>query len=234
MGVRRTDRFGFSGATLKWLACACMLCDHLFKALVLPYPYVFQICGRLAFPLFAFLVAEGAAYTRSFPKYLLRVVAFALLSEMPFDLAFFGRYWYLGHQNVFFTFLLALPVLWLLRLSIERNRRLALGIPPALGIACLAAALLHTDYNISGVLCVFTFALVRLLPPQWRFVGGIGIALTALLNDNPVQAWALLALPLILLYNGKRGRGGKWLQYGCYLFYPVHLFGLFLIRYIFL
>lgn len=233
--MRIAGRFGLSGAALKCLACCAMLCDHLFKTFeaTLPYPDACRIVGRLAFPIFAFLIAEGAAHTRSFPRYLLRLAAFALLSELPFDLALYGKAWHFGHQNVFFTFLLALPVLWLLRLGIERDRRFALAVPPALGLACLAAEALHTDYNVSGVLCVFVFGLVRLLPERWRFLGGIGVALTALLNTNRMQPWAMLAILPILLYNGQRGRGGRWLQYGCYLFYPVHLAGLFLMRHLF-
>lgn len=232
MGTRILGRIAVSGAALKWLACAAMLCDHLFKALSLPFPYVCQIFGRLAFPLFAFLLAEGAAHTRSFHKYWLRIAVFAIVSEVPFDLAFFGQYWYTGHQNVFLTFLLALPVLWLLRLSLERDRRFVWAMLPAVAAAAVAAHLLNTDYGYAGVVCITVFGIVRLLPREGRLLGVLGIAVTCL-PGGTLQPWAMLAMLPILLYNGQRGRGGRWLQYGCYLFYPVHLAGLFLIRYLF-
>lgn len=234
MGVCSINRFKTSGAALKWLAVLSMLCDHLFKALALPFPYICQIFGRLAFPLFAFLLAEGAAHTRSFPKYWLRIAVFAIVSEVPFDLAFFGRYWYTGHQNVFLTFLLALPVLWLLRLSLERDRRFAYALPLATVAAAAAAHLLRSDYGAGGVVCILLFGIVQRLPRQYRALGAVGILATFLQSGNTLQLWALLALVPILLYNGQRGHGGKWLQYGCYLFYPAHLAGLFLIRYLFL
>ena len=109
------SRFGLNNLQLKIIAVVSMLIDHTADALpvfhtasVRPLYMLMRYAGRLAFPLFAFLLAVGAEKTHDKKKYLLRLGVFALLSEVPFDWALFGRPVCWERQNVFFTLFLAL------------------------------------------------------------------------------------------------------------------------------
>ena len=112
---------GLSGTALKRIACLSMLVDHIGASLLenglfkqgafwpgdVQLDGVLRLAGRLAFPIYCFLLVEGFLHTHDFKKYALRMLGFALISEWPFDWAFFsGVYW--GHQNVYFTLLLGL------------------------------------------------------------------------------------------------------------------------------
>ena len=97
---------GLDGGTLKLMAAALMLIDHV-GAILLPETVILRCIGRLAFPVFAFFIAEGYAHTRSFGRYLLRMAIWAAVSEIPFNLEF-GHFFVPGRQNVLWTFCLAL------------------------------------------------------------------------------------------------------------------------------
>ena len=84
-----------------------MLCDHLW-ATVIPGSNWLTCIGRIAFPIFAFLIVEGYTHTRNLKKYVMRLLLCAALSEVPFDLVMGGRAFYPFHQNVLWTFLIAL------------------------------------------------------------------------------------------------------------------------------
>ena len=92
---------------LHLLAMGLMLCDHICLALM-PDRLWMTCAGRLAFPIFAFLVAEGFVRTRSRARYARRLLIFAIVSEVPFDLLAAGRLVYPLRQNVLWTFLIAL------------------------------------------------------------------------------------------------------------------------------
>ncbi len=100
---------GLDGGTLKLMAAALMLIDHV-GAILLPETVILRCIGRLAFPVFAFFIAEGYAHTRSFGRYLLRMAIWAAVSEIPFNLEF-GHFFVPGRQNVLWTFCLALLTL---------------------------------------------------------------------------------------------------------------------------
>ena len=153
--------FSFSGTALKRLACLSMLVDHLGASLLenglfrcsaidprlVGLDQLLRLAGRLAFPIYCFLLVEGFLHTHDFKKYALRMLGFALISEWPFDWAFFsGVYW--GHQNVYFTLLLGL-----LAMKALDTYQTPEGMPALKGIlgaaACfLAAALFHCDYDV--------------------------------------------------------------------------------------
>ena len=107
--IEGMQRIGINGFTLKWIAIVSMLIDHM-GAILFPQYIEMRIVGRLAFPIYCFLLAEGAVHTSNIRRYEIRLLAFACLSDIPFDLAFFGGVT-LEHQNVFFTLLLGVLVI---------------------------------------------------------------------------------------------------------------------------
>lgn len=203
-------KFSFTATGLRILALFLMLLDHVGRVL---FPgQLWMVClGRLAFPIFAFQTAEGYGHTRNFRRYCLRLAVFALISEIPFDMMAFGSLFYPGHQNVMFTLLLGLLACRLY--DRETGWAALLTIP--------AAALLGTDYGAIGVMTVLVFHVFRrekLLQLLFLFLlNGFGFGALSL------QTLAVLAWVPISLYGGKKGRGGKWLQYGSYVFYPLHM-----------
>ena len=147
------------GTVLKLIACLSMFIDHL-GAVCFSGMMGFRIIGRLAFPIYCFLLVEGAVHTRNMKKYILRMGIFALISEVPFDLAFYHRLVYMGHQNVFFTLGLGLLAIWFLEHPNEQ-----LDIPDVLYklLVIIAAGLIaeffNTDYGFTGiaVICIFYY-----------------------------------------------------------------------------
>ena len=206
------------GTVLKLIACLSMFIDHL-GAVCFSGMMGFRIIGRLAFPIYCFLLVEGAVHTRNMKKYILRMGIFALISEVPFDLAFYHRLVYTGHQNVFFTLGLGLLAIWFLEHPIEQ-----LDIPDVLYklLVIIAAGLIaeffNTDYGFTGiaVICIFYYLRGQ---PQLKYP----IAVILLAAMGGVEVYAVLALIPILLYNGQRGRQTKAMQYGFYIFYTAHL-----------
>ena len=206
------------GTVLKLIACLSMVIDHL-GAVCFSGMMGFRIIGRLAFPIYCFLLVEGAVHTHDMKKYILRMGIFALISEVPFDLAFYHRLVYTGHQNVFFTLGLGLLAIWFLEHPIEQ-----LDIPDVLYklLVIIAAGLIaeffNTDYGFTGiaVICIFYYLRGQ---PQLKYP----IAAILLAAMGGVEFYAVLALIPILLYNGQRGRQTKVMQYGFYIFYPAHL-----------
>lgn len=220
---------------LHLLAMGLMLCDHICLALM-PDRLWMTCAGRLAFPIFAFLVAEGFIRTRSRARYARRLLVFALVSEVPFDLLAAGRPVYPFHQNVLWTFLIALGCMQLLEWAKADPRpaaRFVLGAGAVLG-GFLAGTAFMVDYFGPGVWTVLVFYFFR--GDGWRqrlgqllcllFLNGWLLAgQTVLLGGLalPIQAFAVLALPFIWLYRGRQGPHGRavrWLFYG---FYPAHL-----------
>lgn len=210
-----------SGAGLKVIACAAMLADHLCKALSVPAPvflFLSSVIGRIAFPIFCFLLAEGFFYTRSRGRYIRNLLILAVLSEVPFDLALHRSFFDPGHQNTCFTLLLGLILFTCLdlierkNLSLNKSRAAQAAV---LALFAAAAWLLRSDYGAYGICCLAAFYYFRTLPVQATFLGCF------LLNlDGFGAPAAFLALIPVYLYNGKRG---TQLKYGFYIFYPLHL-----------
>lgn len=231
------EKRGLDGAALKRIAALSMLIDHI--GLVLLYHgwmsangrsaaavalyNVLRSFGRLAFPLFCFLLTEGFVHTRSRARYLLRLLVFALLSELPCDLAANGAALEFGHQNVFFTHALGLLAVWAWDAAEKQPRQLAGAALAVVGAGgCMAAArLLKTDYGAFGVLLILVMYALR-DRALWRDLGAaLVLAAMVLLGGSwKIEYFALLALPLLHLYNGERGRQSRIFFY---VFYPGHL-----------
>lgn len=216
---------------LKFLACAIMLLDHIGAVLV--PGWTLRIIGRIAFPIFCFLLAEGIHYTKNSGKYLLRLGIGVVLSELPFDLALFGG-WTWRHQSVMVTLLLGAMAL----LAMKQLSHPLLKAPVLLLFACLAE-FLHTDYGGAGVLMVGLFGLTRDRKYGWviQLLGMFLICRWIIpgafipFGDQyvPIELFALLGLIPIWLYSGHKCTSSKAVQWAFYLFYPVHLWILYLI-----
>lgn len=192
-----------------------------------PAIYALLRCvGGVAFPIFALLLTEGFLHTRSLKRYMSRIALFALLSEVPFDLAFYGRTLAPLRQNVCFTLLLGLAGLAALRYLLPVNPLLALG--GALGCVLLAE-LLRTDYGGVGVAVILALYVLRdRRGPKLLAAGGLlgCYALSALWLERVLSV--LPAMALLDSYNGERGRlRGGYFFYG---FYPLHLLLLWWVR----
>lgn len=221
---------GLDGGTLKGIAAALMLTDHV-GAILLPEVPVLRCVGRLAFPIFAFFIAEGYTHTRDFGRYFRRLAILAVMSEIPFNLEN-GAVFDLTRQNVLFTFCLALLTLrGLEALGRERGfgRWAGCGLVLAAGFA--AGELLRTDYGGWGVVTVALLQLCRdgKYAKLWLLlamaaVNGLGmgsLTMPVFGGEMPIQIFAVAALPVIWLYNGQAGPKG--LRRAFYVFYPAHL-----------
>lgn len=231
-------QFDISSCGLHVLAMALMLSDHMWAA-VFPNVRILTCIGRLAFPIFAFMIVEGYFHTRNFRKYLLRMLCFALISEIPFDLLYSGLPFYWFHQNVLWTFLISLLGIRVMEHVRQRGKLpLTIAVCFLMVVVCaLAATVLMTDFYGFGVLMVFTFYFFR-GRKWWCFLGQLvflwiinveimggmyyPVELFGKTYEVVEQGLAMLSLIPIWLYRGRKGYSSKGFQYFCYSFYPLH------------
>lgn len=241
---------GLTGASLKWMAIVLMAIDHVGAVIVEPmliHPTLYQIrdwdmlynfymvlraLGRFSFPMFCFLMVEGFHYTRSKIKYVRNLAVFAIISEIPFDLALNGMIWSNAYQNVFFTLGLGLLAIWgaeelekryVIQNLGTRNEMLFRFLYVAIAaIVAIVAELFNTDYGAIGVIVIFILYLRRTQKVTGAFIAWIILSL-----NNWLEIFCLPFVGAVKLYNGQRGKQNK---YFFYLFYPVHLLVLYIIR----
>lgn len=225
--------------SLHIIAMTCMLCDHLWGTIV-PGNDWLTCVGRISFPIFAFLIVEGYFHTRDLKKYVLRLLLFAILSEIPFNLAMGSSLFYPIHQNVLWSFLISLC---LIRWN-EKNKdsgkpwkRVLVGFA-SIVLGYILGLVTMVDFYHAGILTVLVFYFFK--QKNWLSYAGQLIFLwyinTEMLGGFTYefhlggqtyffarQGFALLALIPIWLYHGKQGYYSKALQYTYYAFYPFHL-----------
>jgi hypothetical protein len=234
-------QFDLSSAALHIIAMVSMLIDHAMKTVIEGDSWIFAL-GRLAFPIFAFMAAEGYFHTHNYRKYILRMFLFAVISEVPYDLMKSGQPFDRFDQNVLWTFLLALLCIHVIDYVKTKGKKWAYILTAI--VMSLAGMLLGTlfmvDYSGVGVLMVLIFYLFH--ERKWwcmllQFVllffinvvalGAFGSSLMisafGCSLEIPQQGFALLALIPIWLYHGRQGYHSKPFQYVCYAFYPVHM-----------
>lgn len=229
------SKYGISGNGLKILALLLMITDHV-GAVLLPQYRIMRYIGRLSFPIYAFLVTEGLLHTHSVYRYMLRLLAFALISEVPFDLAIYGTVVKVSDQNVFFTLFIGLAVIYAVSLVPDMSKGFAV---------CLAgmglAVMLKTDYSAYGVFMIYCFYIFREMPAA--MVVSIGLTnLVMGLGGTGSQKYAVFAMLPIMLYSGRKtygdsdaDAGGHTVRkYMFYAIYPLHLVILYLIKRIWL
>lgn len=204
---------------LKIIALISMIIDH-YGAIFHNDVEIYRIVGRIAFPIYCFLLVEGYTHTRNVKKYASRLLLFALISELPFDLAFYGSLGF-EHQNVFFTLFIGLVLMHLLdnkegKYNFNKNILWLLG--------GLLAMLTYVDYSFIGIIYILAFYYTKdYKNPEKLYRVALIIFLTNLISAGLKQQFALLSLPLIYFYNGKPGPKNKFLQLLFYIAYPLHL-----------
>lgn len=236
---------------LKLIACVTMFIDH-YTAVFIPqtlrmvkifgvrrqFPVRYltgRMIGRIAFPIYCFLLVEGFFHTRDRRKYMARMAIFALISELPFDLVFQVKgeqiriEKLMEHQNVMVTLLLGLILMYVyewIKMKYFTQPLIfnTLGVFAIVGIG-MAASLLKTDYGMGGVLLIMVFYLFRGKKP-WLFAGTTVVMAFFI---GRIELVGLVAFLPIFLYNGKRGPNVK---YAFYAFYPAHLLLLWLFAYV--
>lgn len=211
---------GLSSFELKLIAIITMLIDHT-GMILFPQYIIFRQVGRIAFPVFCFLIVQGVLHTSDIKKYKIRLLIFAVISEIPFDLAAHGKIADIEHQNVFFTLFIGLCLIdGIQRLEGQYDLFLKIFYIVA---ALVWAELLNTDYGAYGVLMILIFYLFR----QQTVISAVSIAAVNIAMPGQIQTYGIFALFPIYLYNGKKGMA---LKYFFYLFYPLHLLVLYFIR----
>jgi len=238
-----TETTSFS---LHILAMFFMLCDHLWGTIV-PGNDWLTCVGRISFPIFAFMIVEGYFHTGNLKKYVGRLLLFALLSEIPFDLAMGSSLFYPIHQNVLWSFLISIGLIHWNEKAKKKQKiwsRLLVGAVSVL-IGYIAGLITMVDFYHAGILTVLVFYFFR-QKKWWSYLGQAlclwyintemlgGFTYEFSLFGTTVslvrQGLALLALVPIWLYRGKQGPHNKALQFLYYAFYPLHLLVLGLIK----
>ncbi len=216
---------------LKIVACMAMLADHVGDVFFPQYP-VFRWIGRLAFPIFCYCLSVGLLYTHDIKKYLLRLGFFAVISQPFYVLAFHPHdFWgNIADLNIFFTLFLCLLAVWGLR---KRKWWLLILCVVVIGFGSF-------DYSADGIVLMLIFYLCRNKP----MLGAVLCALNYLpvlfttSADDPLalvvfghavgfEIFSVLALPLIYYRSARNWKISKWVFY---LFYPLHLLGIFVVR----
>ena len=245
MSIKKKS-FEISSMTLHILAMTFMLCDHLWATIV-PGNNWLTCIGRLAYPIFAFMIVEGYFHTSNLKRYIGRLFLFALLSEIPFNLIMGSRFFYPIHQNVLFTFLIGICLIHLNEKA-RKTKLVWLQIVTGIGTIILGFVLgliTFVDYHYAGVFTILAFYFFRghkwwqllgqalcLYYINFEILSGLEYEINLLGQTYYFlqQGFALLALIPIWLYNGKQGPYNKTIKWIYYSFYPVHLLALALIR----
>ena len=235
---------GLSSNILRAIAVMLMLSDHIWATYMSLGDWMTNI-GRMAFPIFAFQIAEGFVHTSDFKKYALRLLGFAVVTEIPFNLFYSSRFFNPYHQNVLFTLLLGLLAIKVIDSLKKEFSFKKLGVSVLwLLLICIGSVIGFVDYGFLGMLTVVMFYLLRDFPFAFiaQLIGMIlinivffegqvvPVELFGKVYEIPTQGFAVFSLIPIWLYKGKKGVSSKALQYGFYAFYPVHMLILYLIK----
>ena len=230
-------KFGFTNNQLKIIAMVSMLLDHI-GVWFFPDVDIFRILGRIAFPIFAYMIAEGCRYTKNRAKYLGLIAAMAAAFQVVYFVAMESLY-----QGILVTFSLAIITIYAIDgiLHAKKVWGCLLSVAALAAVAAfvfvLPIFLKETDFDIDyGVWGILLPVAVYFLPNRlWRVIGIAALLVIRAIHYSvfPValghlQWFSLLAVPLLALYNGKRGRAK--MKYVFYIFYPAHLVILYAIE----
>ncbi len=241
-------RTWLTGAHIKWIAIITMVIDHIGAGFLEPMILngavsadslyklsmgymVLRGIGRFAFPVFCFLLAEGFFYTKSRKKYLTNLLIFALISEVPFDWALFGRVIDWGHQNVFWTLFAGFVAIWIAEFCMTKSLKdrdnavpYYIAMVAAVIVCAVLAEVIHADYGAVGVAAIFIMYAMHNKP-----VMGALFAWMMLSMLNWMEIFAFPFILAVMLYNKQRG---KQMKYFFYVFYPAHLLIIAIVKWI--
>jgi hypothetical protein len=228
---------------VKLIALATMFIDHLGAVFPMYFPFAFRVVGRIAFPLFVYFIAEGCRHTKDMRRYIIRLGIFAIVSQIPFDLAF-SHLWlgntridFFSNTNIFYTLFLGALCIYVFQRFKERNKYLAFAsIIPILMLLGVAQGL-ATDYGPTGVLFIFVMYVIPKKIPRlaamtlflfYMYGDFIPHAVLTGLDFGPYMnlsrmgmlLGSLISVVCVAYYNGEKGPGMKWLFYTAY---PTHL-----------
>lgn len=246
--VRLRKKIYFSANQLKIVAMISMLIDHIALTLILNgklYGYdevllknvltlesskgwfiLYKICriiGRMAFPIFAFLLVEGFRHTSNIVKYIMRIGFLALLSEIPYDLMVHNRMFYYEEQNVVFAYFIALLMLVIIRILSKYSDYFDFPILMLAGIICY---MLKTAYSIECILLIYVFYKLK-NNWNWMMIAASGILIWS--SWEKFYGLAFLSVGILYFYDGKKGELS--LKTLSYVFYPLHMLILYGIVY---
>lgn len=228
MNMTLKPAFGLSGSALKIIAMISMVIDHIALYLMEYGTVLYETMrciGRIAFPVFAFLIAEGFIHTRSRYRYFFTLLGFAVISEIP---------WYLlngtdGTHNVMFTLALGVATLMVLENLLQRS--IVLGFFWTLGMAGLAFWL-EVDYEWRGILLIIISYLYNTYAHYFPYSRGMQFFCTFALMMHFGVIGAVMGCMVLYLYNGKRGFIQGYIEkYIYYSMYPIHLLFIIVISY---
>lgn len=245
----------FSGSTLKIIAVVSMLIDHIAVVILdrvlvaegfvmsdvesltvfqnehpalLSIYFLMRLLGRLAFPIFAFLLIEGIEHTKHMGRYALRLFLFAVISEVPFDLANHNEILEPTYQNVLFTLFLGLVTIVAIKQAeyYLPDKKFMQGVIIAVFTLAIMyiADIFSSDYGAFGILAIVLMYLCRKHRMTEMFWCCVVLTCSSFLEIT-----SFACIPLVMRYNGERGLKIKYLFY---LFYPLHLLLLYLIAYL--
>lgn len=244
-GVRQyvnMEKYGLTAFALKIIAVITMFIDHFAVLFVYtkPYYYILRGIGRLSFPIFAFLIVEGFFHTSDRRRYAIRLAVFAIISEIPYDLAFSWQFVNNQKQNIFITLLIGLLAIWALhnvtmgevkypqilrKVTTVGNLQSILKFL-IMVVACVLGYLTKCSYSYAGVFLILCFYIFY----EYHVGKALANAFFNLIMFGGIQSFGTFSVIPIALYNGKRGKY-KW-KWFFYLFYPVHLLVLIGMKYI--
>lgn len=249
--ISNKKEFQVTGNGLKLIAIITMLIDHVAYGLYNDLSYIYgwdytvfgmsaydfmRLVGRMAFPIYCFLLIEGFYHTRNFTKYAFRLFILAIISEFPFDygINFYPSYW--DYNNVVFTLLIGLLTVKAIDYVKHSNnkylmdgymRSLACGVIFVAG--CGLAYLLKTDYDFAGVATIVEMYYLYGESRSQRLASFAGGVLILALGCSYSELAALFMLIPVYFYQGNRGSSSRIMRYAFNYFYPVHLLAIGLV-----
>jgi len=222
---------------IKIVAIVTMTIDHI-GFFLFPDSNIFRIIGRIAMPLFAFLIAYGMTKTRDIKKYFWRLFIFAIVVQVFFNLYIHNDIFYIEHWNILFTLALGVLASGLIKTAITiSNDKSEMRLGRFLWIwviifgaitVIVSGVFFPIDYSMAGILLVVLFYLALLHSVKTLKITAVAsivmfnILLHWLYGTWLIQWWALLALPFILLFVDKKLKISKFEKYAFYVFYPLH------------
>ena len=236
----KIKKSGITASGLKYIAIIAMLIDHIASSFVprdIPLYYLMRFIGRITAPVMCFFISEGYHYTKDLKKYFQRMAIFAIISYFPFIFRHIGTFFHLGKGSVITTLFFSLLAVHVVNTDKIKKE----FVLPVIVVICKSADL--NDWGSEAVIYTLAFELARNNRKNQLIAYGLTAGMykvfpmiIAVMKDFSylstywVNLGVFIPIPLLLLYNGERG-GGKYTKWVFYVFYPLHLLILGVIKY---